>query len=127
MPNWKILVTDGLEEIGLTLLRAACQVDDRRGIEMTELLHIIPGYEALIVRGRTKVTAEVIEASERLKVIGRAGVGVDNIDLEAARARHICVVNSPSALRMRQPKIDQSHRFWRRGLAVESRMGWEVQ
>jgi D-3-phosphoglycerate dehydrogenase len=97
MSDWKILVTDGLEEIGLTLLRAAGQVDDRRGIEMAELLQAIPVYEALVVRGRTKVTAEVIDAAERLKVIGRAGVGIDNIDLEAARARQIRVVNSPSA------------------------------
>jgi D-3-phosphoglycerate dehydrogenase len=72
-------------------------VDDKSGISADDLLKIIPEYDALIVRGRTKVTAAVMDAASRLKVIGRAGVGVDNIDLEAAKKRGIIVVNAPTS------------------------------
>jgi len=61
-----------------------------------ELLGIIRQYEALVVRSETKVTAEIIEAGEKLQVIGRAGVGVDNIDLEAATRKGVVVVNAPA-------------------------------
>jgi D-3-phosphoglycerate dehydrogenase / 2-oxoglutarate reductase len=97
MPEYKILITDGLKEQGQDLLRAAAQVDDRSGISSEELLNIIDGYDALILRSRTKVTAAMIGAGSRLKVIGRAGVGVDNIDLEAARSRDIIVLNTPTS------------------------------
>ncbi|NMB90202.1 MAG: hypothetical protein GYA17_17725 [Chloroflexi bacterium] len=97
MAAWKILLTDGLEENGQSILRASAQVDDRSGISADELLQVIGNYDALIVRGRTKVTAAVLEAGKSLKAVGRAGVGVDNIDLEAARARQVTVVNSPIA------------------------------
>lgn len=87
-----MLVTDGLDEPGLALLREAAQVFESKTLEA------LPESDALIVRGRTKVTAEVIRsAGPRLKVVGRAGVGVDNIDLEAARARGLTVVNAPEA------------------------------
>ncbi len=95
MTEHKILITDGLDESGQAILRASATVDDRSGIPAEDLLKAIPDYSALIVRGRTKVTASVIEAGTRLKVIGRAGVGVDNIDLEAAKARGVTVVNAP--------------------------------
>jgi D-3-phosphoglycerate dehydrogenase len=95
MPEHKILITDGLDENGQAILRAFGRVDDRSGISAEDLLAAIPDYSALIVRGRTKVTASVIEAASNLKVIGRAGVGVDNIDLEAAKARGVTVVNAP--------------------------------
>jgi D-3-phosphoglycerate dehydrogenase len=95
MPDQKVLITDGLDESGQAILRAACAVDDRSGISSDGLLEAIPDYEAIIVRGRTKVTAAVIEAGSKLKVIGRAGVGVDNIDLEAAKAHSVTVVNAP--------------------------------
>ena len=94
-PN--ILITDGLDEKGQSILRASATVDDRNDISAADLLNGIAGYDGLIVRGRTKVTASVIEAASRLKVIGRAGVGVDNIDLEAASKRGIVVVNAPSS------------------------------
>ncbi len=97
MPQWKILLTDGLEENGQELLRAAAQLDDRAGISAEELLNSAADYDAMIVRGRTKVTAEVFSAAKRLKVVGRAGVGVDNIDLAAANAHDVRVVNSPLA------------------------------
>lgn len=97
MPDWKILVTDGLEENGLSLLRASALVDDRKGISPEELSEIIGGFEALIVRSRTKVTANVFAAGSQLKVVGRAGVGVDNIDLAAANQYGVRVVNTPQA------------------------------
>ena len=93
----KILVTDGLDQGGLNILSAAAQMDDRNGISPEDLLQAIPEYDALIVRGRTKVTAAVFEAAKSLKVVGRAGVGVDNIDLVAAKAHGVTVVNSPIA------------------------------
>lgn len=93
----KILVTDGLDQGGLNILSASAQMDDRNGISPEDLLKAIPEYDALIVRGRTKVTAAVFEAAKSLKVVGRAGVGVDNIDLVAAKAHGVTVVNSPIA------------------------------
>ena len=95
MPEFRILITDGLDESGQSILRASAQVDDRSGLDAGRLLSCIPDYDALIVRGRTRVTASVLKAGARLKVIGRAGVGVDNIDLEAARACEVTVVNAP--------------------------------
>ncbi len=95
MTNYKILITDGLDEKVQSILRDSAIVDDKSGISADNLLKAIPEYDALIVRGRTKVAASVIEAGSRLKVIGRAGVGVDNIDLEAAKAHNIAVVNAP--------------------------------
>ncbi len=93
----KILITDGLDKVGLDILNVAAQVDDRNNISAEELLTVIGEYEALIVRGRTKVTAAVFAAGKKLKVVGRAGVGVDNIDLTAAKAHGVAVVNAPVA------------------------------
>jgi D-3-phosphoglycerate dehydrogenase / 2-oxoglutarate reductase len=97
MITWKILLTDGLEENGQAFLRQVAQVDNRSGISADELLEIVGEYDALIVRGRTKVTEAVFAAAKNLKVVGRAGVGVDNIDLNAAKAHQVTVVNSPTA------------------------------
>jgi D-3-phosphoglycerate dehydrogenase / 2-oxoglutarate reductase len=97
MANWKILITDGLDETGLALLRVEAQVEAMDGLTAEELLKIIGEYHALVVRGRTKVTGEVFSAGKGLKVVGRAGVGVDNIDLAAANAHGVTVVNSPLA------------------------------
>ena len=95
MTEFKILITDGLDESGQSVLRASAMVDDRKDISADDLLKAIPEYDGLIVRGRTKVTASVIAAASSLKVIGRAGVGVDNIDLEAAKKHAVTVVNAP--------------------------------
>ena len=95
MTNPNILISDGLDEKGQSILRASATVDDRNDIPADELLNVIAGYDGLIVRGWTRVTASVMEAASRLKVIGRAGVGVDNIDLEAAKKHNITVVNAP--------------------------------
>lgn len=97
MGNWRILLTDGLEENGIAILSAEGQVDDRKGISAEDLLKIIGEYDAVIVRGRTKVTREVLAAAKKLKVVGRSGVGVDNIDLQAARDHKVIVVNAPVA------------------------------
>lgn len=97
MPAWKILIADGLHKNGKALLAAAAEVVDQPGISPDELTREIDAYEALIVRSRTKVTAAVLDAAGRLKVIGRAGVGVDNIDLAAASRRGVIVVNAPQS------------------------------
>jgi len=95
MAAYKILVTDGLDESGLSVLRSQADITDRPGISADDLLKSIPDCDALIIRGRTRVTDAVLAAATRLKVIGRAGVGVDNIDLEAAKKRNVTVVNAP--------------------------------
>ena len=97
MGDWKILLTDGLEENGKQTLAAEAQVDDRKNISAEDLLTIIADYDAIIVRGRTKVTREVLDAGKKLKVVGRSGVGVDNIDLTAAKEHQVTVVNAPIA------------------------------
>jgi len=93
----KILVTDPLAEEGLEILRSAqdAQVDVRPGIAPDELKRIIGDYHALVIRSRTKVTADVLERAGNLKVIGRAGVGVDNVDVPEATRRGVTVMNSP--------------------------------
>lgn len=90
-----ILVTEALSPAGLDRLARFAAVDVRTGITAEQLLTVIGRYDALIVRNATRVTADVLEAGQRLKVVGRAGVGVDNIDVEAATARGILVVNVP--------------------------------
>jgi len=97
MPTYNILIADGLEDNGQAILRSSANVDDCRDISLEELLKIIEGYDALIVRSRTKVTAQVFDVAGRLKVVGRAGVGVDNIDLEVARSHSVTVVNAPAS------------------------------
>jgi D-3-phosphoglycerate dehydrogenase len=97
MAKWKVLITDGLDEGGKTLLKKSVEVTDQPGISADDLLKVVGDYDGLIVRGRTKVTAAVFEAGKNLKVVGRAGVGVDNIDLAAAKAKGVTVVNSPLA------------------------------
>lgn len=93
----RVLITDTLPEGGLALLRQRYEVDSRPGISSQELAEIISGYDALIVRSSTQVTAEVLSRADRLEVIGRAGTGVDNIDLEAATREGILVVNAPTS------------------------------
>jgi D-3-phosphoglycerate dehydrogenase len=97
MPSYNVLIADGLKETGQAILHSSASVDDRTGISPEELLQIIKEYDALIVRSRTKVTVQVLAAAKRLKVIGRAGVGVDNIDIEAAKAHGVTVVNAPTS------------------------------
>jgi D-3-phosphoglycerate dehydrogenase / 2-oxoglutarate reductase len=97
MENWKVIITDGLQNPGINILKNESQVFEKTGISADDLRKEISQYDALIVRSRTKVTRQLIEAAGNLKVIGRAGVGVDNIDIDAAKERGITVVNSASA------------------------------
>jgi phosphoglycerate dehydrogenase-like enzyme len=93
----RVLVSDKLSEEGLRVLEAApgIEVDHRPGMEPDALREALPGYDALIIRSGTKVTKELIEAAGSLRVVGRAGIGVDNVDLAAATARGIIVMNTP--------------------------------
>lgn len=93
----RVLVPEKLSPDGLALLTSAgLEVDNRPGLSPPELLSLVPSYHALIVRSETKVTAEVLSAGTKLRVVARAGVGVDNIDVDTATAYGIVVVNSPS-------------------------------
>ncbi|HWJ02504.1 MAG TPA: hydroxyacid dehydrogenase [Verrucomicrobiae bacterium] len=93
----KVLVADPISQLGIDVLQKdpALQVDVKLKQTEDQLVAIIGEYDALVVRSETKVTKRVIDAAQRLKVIGRAGVGVDNIDLNAAKAKGILVVNTP--------------------------------
>lgn len=94
--KWKILVADSIADEGVETLSSEATVDIRLGLKPGELAGVIGEYEALVVRSETKVPAEVIKAGKRLQVIGRAGIGVENIDLKAATRRGIVVVNAPA-------------------------------
>ncbi len=92
----KILLSDPIENICADILRAeGFEVDARPNLSHDELKKIILGYDGLIVRSGTKVTAEIIAAADNLKIVGRAGAGVDNVDVEAATRRGIVVMNTP--------------------------------
>lgn len=95
--SFKVLITDGLEKEGKDIISDRGTLIEKKGIESTELLEVISDCEALIVRGRTKVTKEIFDAAKCLRVVGRAGVGVDNIDLNAAEEHGITVVNAPTS------------------------------
>jgi D-3-phosphoglycerate dehydrogenase / 2-oxoglutarate reductase len=92
----RVLVAEAVASEGVELLRAEHEVDERHGLTRDELCAVIPGYDALIVRSGIQVDADLIGAGTRLVVIGRAGVGVDNVDLDAATRAGIVVVNAPT-------------------------------
>jgi D-3-phosphoglycerate dehydrogenase len=96
---FKVLVTDGISDTGLKKLfdHPNFIVERQPTLKPEELKNIIGDYEALIVRSQTKVTAELLQYADRLKVIARAGVGVDNIDVNAATGKGIIVINAPGA------------------------------
>ncbi len=91
----KVMVADKLDDEALNALRKHFEVTAEE-VSPEELLKVVSGYEALIVRSRTKVTREVLERATKMKVVARAGVGVDNIDVEVATERGIMVVNAPA-------------------------------
>jgi len=94
----KILVCDPISIEAIEILKeAGFVVDEKYGIDSATLLSLIEKYDAVLLRGRTKIEKEHIERAKNLKVIGRAGVGLDNIDIEAARERNIEVLNTPGA------------------------------
>ncbi|MBA7610553.1 D-3-phosphoglycerate dehydrogenase [subsurface metagenome] len=92
----KVLIADAIAEEGINILRPHAEVDVKTGLKPEELIAIIGDYDALIVRSQTKVSAKVIQAGKKLQVIARAGVGVDNVDIEEATQRGIIVVNAPT-------------------------------
>ncbi len=91
----KVLVSDPIDQAGLDILSQVATVDVKTKLPLEELIAIIPEYDALMIRSGTKVTKEVLEAGSKLQIIGRAGVGVDNVDVQAATRKGIVVVNSP--------------------------------
>ena len=92
----KVLIADKLASEAAERLRAGgAEVEDRGGIDAAALVKALPEVDGLVVRSRTKVTSELLAAGAKLKVVGRAGVGVDNIDVAAANARGVAVVNTP--------------------------------
>ena len=92
----RVLVSDSLSEVGVQIMRdAGLEVDVNTGLGEDELLKIIGQYEGLIIRSATQVTARLLEAASRLKLVGRAGVGVDNVDLDAASHKGVIVMNTP--------------------------------
>jgi D-3-phosphoglycerate dehydrogenase len=98
MTDVKILVCDPIHEDGIEMLvNAGFQVDIKSEITHEELLDRVNNYDALVVRSRTKVSADVLNKASNLKAIARAGVGLDNIDLPTAREQRIQVFNSPEA------------------------------
>src|SRR5437867_13285213 len=95
----RILITDRIAREGIDLLHTQLPnavIDEHPGIKPEELQALIGEYSALIVRSETQVTSEILAAAGQLKIVGRAGVGVDNIDTEAATRQGIMVVNSPT-------------------------------
>ncbi len=93
----KILVADKIDEEGISRLREVAQVEVATGLKPQELLGRVKDCEVLVVRSATKVTSEVIAAAKNLRIIGRAGAGLDNVDAAAAKARGIKVLNTPEA------------------------------
>jgi D-3-phosphoglycerate dehydrogenase / 2-oxoglutarate reductase len=93
----RVLVTEQLSEAGLELLRKDFQVDVRPELAGEGLAAAIAGYDALIIRSATQVMADVLEAADSLKVVARAGIGLDNVDVEAATRRGVTVVNAPQS------------------------------
>jgi D-3-phosphoglycerate dehydrogenase len=92
----KVLISDKMSPKAAEIFKArGVQVDEKPGLSKDELIAIIGDYDGLAIRSSTKVTAEVLEAAQRLKVVGRAGIGVDNVDVPAALARGVVVMNTP--------------------------------
>ncbi len=91
----KVLVSDPIDQAGIDILSQVATVDVKTGLKPAELVAIIGEYDALMIRSGTRVTEEIIEAGTQLKIIGRAGVGVDNVDVPTATRKGIVVVNSP--------------------------------
>jgi len=93
----RVLICDSIAEVGIEMLREHADVDVKTGLSPAELLTVVGDYEVVVTRSATQITAEVIEHGLRLKVIGRAGAGLDNIDVVAAQNHEIKVVNCPDA------------------------------
>ncbi len=93
----KVIICDPIADIGIDLLKEHCTVDVKTGLTEAELIDTIAPYHAAVVRSATRFPSVVLDAAENLQVIGRAGAGLDTIDVDAAKAKNITVVNSPNA------------------------------
>src|SRR5438105_6684175 len=93
----KVLIADSISQRGIDELsrEGALDITIKPGLSETELIEIVPEFSSIVVRSQTKVTADVLKAGGKLRVVGRAGVGVDNVDVEAATRRGIVVLNAP--------------------------------
>ena len=93
----KVLVSDPLSEVGVKIFQETpgIDVDVKTGLSPEELKAIIGQYDGLVIRSATRVTADIIEKADSLKVIGRAGIGLDNVDIPSASHRGIVVMNTP--------------------------------
>jgi len=91
----KVLVSDPIDQVGIDILSQVATVDVKTSLSPEELIRVLPEYDAIMIRSGTKLTKEAIEAGKNLKIIGRAGVGVDNVDVATATRHGIVVVNSP--------------------------------
>jgi D-3-phosphoglycerate dehydrogenase len=107
----KILITDGISPEGAKILLDAGHDVDQVKYTPEELLTNIGKYDCIIVRSATKVTKEVIDAGKNLKVIARGGVGLDNIDVEVAKARNLTVLNTPGASAISVAELAIAHMF----------------
>lgn len=94
-PMTKVLVSDPIDQAGIDILSQVARVDVRTGLSPEQLKSAIGDYDALMIRSDTQVTSDLLEAAGNLRIIGRAGVGVDNVDVSAATQRGVLVVNSP--------------------------------
>ena len=117
MSKHKVLVADPIADTGIEELKAddSLDVDVRIGISEEELLKDAEIYEAIIVRSQTKITADVISKSTKLKIVGRAGVGVDNIAIPAATKNGVIVMNTPAG----KYHFDCRTCFWPNGISSE--------
>ena len=97
MSTPKVLIADSISQRGIDELGSggALEVTVHTGLSEAELVKIIPEFSAIVVRSQTKVTAPILQAGARLRVVGRAGVGVDNVDVETATRRGVIVMNTP--------------------------------
>jgi len=139
--NARVLICDPIADEGVERMeKAGFKVDAKPNITSDELKQTVPNYDVLIVRSRTKVTKEILEAGARLKLVGRAGVGLDNIDLEAAEKKGVKVLNTPEApaeaaaeltiglILSLARSIPQADRAMKEGEWIKSKlMGWELR
>ena len=91
----KVLVSDPIDQAGIDILTQVAQVDQKVGLSPDQLKNIIGDYDGLMIRSGTQVTSDVISEAKKLRIIGRAGVGVDNVDVPTATRKGVLVVNSP--------------------------------
>jgi D-3-phosphoglycerate dehydrogenase len=103
----RVLICDGLRQQGVKIFQKVknLEVEVREKIEPEELLDVIPDYDGVVIRSRTKIGRKALERASRLRVIGRAGIGVDNIDIEAATQRGVLVMNTPGANAVNGPYV----------------------